>query len=270
MEQEKAVMKGYKGFEKGLVCRGKKYAENEVFEEESAKICNSGMHFCALPHQVFEHYSPGNNNEFAEVEALDEVYTDDEIKYCTKKLKVGAKINVFDLCKISVSAFFERFGFADKIKKAKESAENNAGDRGAANAGDRGAANAGNCGAANAGDWGAANAGNCGAANAGNWGAANAGNWGAANAGDWGAANAGNWGAAVVRDFGSASVGKRGVAIAYGNNSKVKGEKNAILVIVHTDDNGNISEYKTEFVDGEKIKAEVWYELKHGEFAEVE
>lgn len=127
MEQEKVVMKGYKGFGKGLVCRGKKYAENEVFEEESAKICNSGMHFCALPHQVFEHYAAGDNNEFAEVEALDEVHTDDEIKYCTKKLKVGAKINVFDLCKISVSAFFERFSFADKIKKAKESAEIKAG-----------------------------------------------------------------------------------------------------------------------------------------------
>ena len=230
MEQEKVVMKGYQGFGNGLVCRGKKYAENEVFEEKSAKICNSGMHFCALPHQVFEHYAAGGNNEFAEVEALDEVYTDDERKYCTKKLKVGAKINVFDLCKISVSAFFERFGFADKIKKAKESAENNAGYYGAANAGYSGAANAGDC----------------------------------------GAANAGNRGAAVVRDFGSASVGEKGVAIAYGNDSKVKGEINAILVIVHTDEDGNISEYKSGFVDGEKIKAGVWYELKDGEFAEVE
>jgi hypothetical protein len=27
-------MKGYKGFEKGLVCRGKQYAENTVFEEK--------------------------------------------------------------------------------------------------------------------------------------------------------------------------------------------------------------------------------------------
>lgn len=31
-------MKGYKGFEKGMICRGKQYAENTVFEEDSAEI----------------------------------------------------------------------------------------------------------------------------------------------------------------------------------------------------------------------------------------
>ena len=39
-------MKGYKGFGPGLICRGKQYAENTVFEEDTAKICESGMHFC--------------------------------------------------------------------------------------------------------------------------------------------------------------------------------------------------------------------------------
>ena len=133
-------MKGYKGFNKGLVCRGKQYAENTIFEEDKAEICNSGMHFCELPHQVFEHYSPGENHEFADIEALDEVFTDDNRKYCTKKLKVGAKISAFDICKISVNAFFEKFDFNNKINKARESKENNAGDYGAANAGDYGAA----------------------------------------------------------------------------------------------------------------------------------
>ena len=38
-------MKGYKGFSPGLICRGKQYAENTVFEEDSAVICSSGMHF---------------------------------------------------------------------------------------------------------------------------------------------------------------------------------------------------------------------------------
>ena len=231
-------MKGYKGFNKGLICRGKKYAENKTFEEGSAEICKNGMHFCALPHQVFEYYSPGENHEFAEVESLDDTKTDDNRKYCAKKLRIGAKISVFDICKISVSAFFERFDFFSKIKKAKESRETNAGDwgaanagycgaanagnrgaanagnRGAANAGDCGAANAGDCGAANAGDWGAANAGYCGAANAGNRGAANAGNRGAANAGDCGAANAGDCGAANAGDRGAANAGNRGAANA--------------------------------------------------------
>lgn len=139
-------MKGYKGFSKGLICRGKQYEEGKIYEEETAEICHSDMHFCALPHQVFEHYSPGKNHEFAEVESLDDTKTDDGRKYCTKKLRIGAKINAFDICKISVSAFFERFDFAGKIKNAKESIVTNAGYCGAANAGDWGAANAGNWG----------------------------------------------------------------------------------------------------------------------------
>ena len=82
-------MKGYKAFEKGLVCRGKQYQENTVFEEEKAVICHSGMHFCKNPLDVLGHYplvdEHGNQTEFAEVEALDEALTDDNKKYCTKK-----------------------------------------------------------------------------------------------------------------------------------------------------------------------------------------
>ena len=43
------IIKGYKGFKKGLVCINKQYAENTVFEEEKAEICRSGMHFCKNP-----------------------------------------------------------------------------------------------------------------------------------------------------------------------------------------------------------------------------
>ena len=91
-------MKGYKGFEPGLICRGKQYAENTVFEEEEAEICSCGMHFCETPFDVLDYYGftndNGDFNEFAEVEALDEVKTDDNRKYCTKKLKIGAKLSI--------------------------------------------------------------------------------------------------------------------------------------------------------------------------------
>lgn len=91
-------MKGYKGFEPGLICRGKQYAENTVFEEEEAKICSYGMHFCENPFDVLNYYGfindTGDFNEFAEVEALDEVKTNDNRKYCTKKLKIGAKLSI--------------------------------------------------------------------------------------------------------------------------------------------------------------------------------
>ena len=263
-------MKGYKGFEKGLVCRGKQYAENTVFEEDDAEICKSGMHFCALPHQVFAHYSPGENHEFAEVEALDDPVTDDTAKYCSKKLRIGAKISVFDMVKASVCAFFERVNFANKIAEAEQVyGAANAGYRGAANAGDCAAANAGDRGAANAGNRGAANAGDRGAANAGNRGAANAGDCGAANAGYYGAANAGDYGAAIARKKGKASVGTNGIAAVIGNGGNVSGKVGAILLLVDTDDDGNTLDFAAVKVDGDKIKENTWYKLESGNIVEA-
>ena len=108
-------MKGYKGFSKGLVCRGKQYAENTVFEEDDAKIFESGMHFCKNPFDVLDHYGfvadNGELNEYAEVEALDDAQTDDQKIFCTKKLKVGEKLGIAGL----VNAFVDFT--LDKIKK---------------------------------------------------------------------------------------------------------------------------------------------------------
>ena len=105
-------MKGYKGFNKDLTCRGKQYAENTVFEEENAEICKSGMHFCENPFDVLNHYGFVNENaelnEFAEVEALDDCKTDDNKKYTTKKLKIGAKIGVGGLIKAFVDFTLSR------------------------------------------------------------------------------------------------------------------------------------------------------------------
>ena len=183
--------KGWKGYEQGLICRGKQYKEGEIAEEERAEICKEGMHYCVLPHRVFEYYAPGENHEFTEVKAMDDVFTDDEIKYCTKRLRIGGKVNVFDIAKMSVSAFFDWFDFKGKINKAKESTEVSAGDRGVANAGYRGAA----------------------------------------SAGDRGAASAGDRGAARARQESVISVGESGVAVAMGNGAKAKGKKGAVLVL---------------------------------------
>ena len=95
-------MKGYKGFNKGLICRGKKYEENTVFEESNAEICRSGMHFCENPFDVLTYYpfvsDNAELNEFAEAESLAESDTDDGKKFCTKKLKVGKKLDIVGLC----------------------------------------------------------------------------------------------------------------------------------------------------------------------------
>ena len=105
-------MKGYKAFKKGMICRGKQYAENTVFEEEKAEFCQSGMHFCENPFDVLNYYPLVNYNgdlvEVAEVEALNKPKTDDNIKFCTKKLKVGAKLSFKAFIEAGVNFIFER------------------------------------------------------------------------------------------------------------------------------------------------------------------
>lgn len=105
-------MKGYKGFKKGLICKDKQYAENTVFSEEEAAICENGMHFCENPFDVLDHYGfvddNGHMNEFAEVESLSDTYTNDNKKYCTTKLKVGAKLSFAGFVKACVDFAMEK------------------------------------------------------------------------------------------------------------------------------------------------------------------
>ena len=119
---------GYKAFNPGMICRGKQYEENAVFEEPEAKICNTGMHYCKNPFDVLEHYGFVNDNaeinEFAEVEALADEKTDDGRKFCTTKLKIGAKLSIHNF----VNAFVE---FTLKRTNG-ESAATNTGDWSAA------------------------------------------------------------------------------------------------------------------------------------------
>ena len=105
-------MKGYKGFNPGLICKDKQYQENTVFEEPEAKICEKGMHFCENPFDVLNYYdlirSDGTPNEFAEVEALDEPKTDDKEKFCSRKLKIGVKLGLSGFIKACVDFVLEK------------------------------------------------------------------------------------------------------------------------------------------------------------------
>ena len=241
-------MKGYKGFNKDMTCRNKQYAENTVFEEAEAEICSSGMHFCENPFAVLDYYgfvgANGALNEFAEVEALDECKTDDNEKYCTKKLKIGAKIGITGLIKAFVDFTFSKIDF-------KNASESNTGNWSAAtNTGNWSAAtNTGNQSAAtNTGDQSAAT--NTGYRSA----ATNTGNWSVAT-------NTGNWSAAAVGGNGS-------VAIATGYESKAKANVGSAIVVCERDDNYNLIGIKAAIIDGKNLKADTYYTLINGEFIE--
>ena len=236
-------MKGYKAFKKGLICdpTGNKpfqFAENTVFEERKAEVCKSGFHFCAEPMDVLNYYPP--ESEFAEVEALDDVKTDDSVKYVTKKIRIGAKISLKDLISAQVDIDFA---------KAKEDGSEHyaQGDYGhAAAQGYKGHA------------------------------AAQGYNGHAAAQGAEGhAAAQGDYGHAAAQGYkGHAEVdGKEAIAAAFGINGKAKACLGSWIVLAEWElknDNWHIAAVKTAQIDGEKLKADTWYILKNGKFEEAE
>ena len=243
-------MKGYKGFSPGMVCRGKQYQENTEFTEPEAKICESGMHFCPNPFDVWNFYPPtdknGNLNEFAEVEALDDPQTDDNIKYCSSRLRIGAKLDQPSFIKAGVDFILEHIKSTDS-NTGDCSVATNTGYRSAAtNTGDRSAAT-----------------------NTGSWSVAT-------NTGDRSAStNTGNRSTAInTGDCSAASVsGNESFAIATGYQGKVKGAIGCWIACAEwaEDDNGNWHpvDFKAVRVDGKKIKADTWYRLEKGKFIKV-
>ena len=274
-------MKGYKAFEKGLICKGKQYAENAVFEEEKAEICNSGMHFCKYPLDVFDYYplidDKGSMSEFAEVEALDECKTDDNRKYCTKKLKIGAKLNIIDFIKASITATHEII--ENEVKEETKELKNNKKDK-AKLAG-------GNCTTLAGGDFAKLAGGDC-AKLAGGYKATLAGGDCTTLAGGDSAKLAGGDFAKLAGGDSAKLVGGYKATLAGGNCAKLaggkhsvmigdsgsiaKGKKGSLIVIVEReweDSEYVIKDYAAKIVDGETIKEDTFYKLENGEFVEV-
>ena len=227
-------MKTYKGFNKDMTCRGFKYEEGKEYEtNEPVSCCNNGFHACEDPLDCFNYYAPGES-VYHEVEQSGEISrnNDGESKVASSKIKIGARL---DIAKI-VNLHFD-------FVKSRTTFENTDPEQ--------------------------ASAGWKGAASAGAYGAASAGENGAASAGENGAASAGEYGAAVSK--GSAAVGENGIACVRGNGCRVKGGIGAILVIAEENKYDNdIKEWQAFVVDGEKIKADTYYTLKHGEIVEAE
>ena len=249
-------MKGYKAFGPGMICRGKQYAENTVFEEESAVICESGMHFCKEPLDVLEHYPLVNNDgeitEFAEVEALDEPVTNDNKKYCTKKLKIGAKISFAKLVQASVNFDFEK-NIPVEDTKIKTTSKNSA------RIGSSGRdAKIGSSG------WGASIGSSGDSARIGSSGdSASIG-----SSGDSAKIGSSGWGARIN------STGKYAVICCAGHDSIAKGKKGSWITLSEWEysekEEADIPVcVKTERIDGERIKEDVYYKLEKGEFVEV-
>jgi len=257
------VIKGYKGYDKNLQCRGKQYEIGKEYTEPSAVACESGIHFCENPFDVWGYYPLQDGNRFSEVEGSWELSThEDDSKVAATNVKIGVELTLRGMIEAGIKFIFE------KTKSSKETTATT-GDR--ANAATTGyGANAATTGdranAATTGD--RANAATTGyranAATTGN--GANAATTGnGANA-----ATTGYGANAATTGYGAnaATTGANCISAALGQNSKAKGALGNWLVVGEWEQDKNYNWVLigviTAKVDGKKINSDTWYTAKNG------
>ena len=238
-------VKGYKAFNKGMICRGKQYEENTTYEESGNEICEAGvMHFCENPFDVLNYYSlvdeNGDISDFAGVEAVGDIYKRED-KIATNKLYIGAKLGLKGFIKACVDFTIEKV----RVESGKDNETDSSGDF----------AQIGS-----SGDF--------------------------AKIGSSGdSAQIGSSG--YFAQIGSSgyfaqitSEGNNSVVMAAGYNSIAKAKIGSWITLaewIRTDKANDSGNYiwipkcvKTEYVDGERIKEDIFYKLVDGEFKEVE
>ena len=293
--------KGYKAFEPGMICKDKQYAENTDYEEVGGTICEKGMmHYCVNPFDVLNFYDlvdeSGKFSDFAEVKALDQPISGSDGKFATKKLHIGAKLSFAGFIKACIDYTKEQTivnmpksdvttGNFAKIGSSGNSAQ--IGSSGySAQIGSSGySAQIGSSG--NSAQIGSS--GNSAQIGSSGYYAKIGSSGNSAKIGSSGnSAQIGSSGySAQIGSSGySAQIGSSGnyaqidstgvdsVICCAGHGCTVKAKIGSWITLAeweYSEEKGRSVPrcVKTEYVDGEKIKADTWYQLKNGEFVEV-
>ena len=236
------MVRGYKGFDKDLKCRGSQYEIGKDYEQEGeVKCCERGFHFCENPFDVFRYYSP-SDSRYCEVEGDGNAdKANDDSKVATSHIHISAEIGLNGLIKAGVKFILDKVNFKDtkSTNTGNQSADTNTGDYSAAtNTG-------GNSAATNTGDYSAAT------------------NTGYRSA----ATNTGNLSAATVE-------GKESVAIVTGIDGRARGALGCWIVLTERGDFDGVTfpikEVKAFKVDGVNIKENTFYRIVDGKPVEVD
>ena len=126
-------MKGYKGFNKDMTCRGMQYEEGKIYKmEEEPKCCKRGYHFCENPIDCLGYYSP-NESIYRQVEAIGKISKDEDTsdtKIATNEIKIGAKIDFQTMVKMAIEFTYKHCTKKGKgnNKRSDKSVASNTGD----------------------------------------------------------------------------------------------------------------------------------------------
>ena len=261
----KKVIKSYKAFDKNMRCRDFQYEVGKEYQMDGEiKCCNRGFHACESPLEVWEHYDM-LNSRFAEVEQSGKIDKEENsTKVCSSHIKIKAELKLADIINIGVE-WLKDITSPTKVK-ATGTLNDNGGD--SAQIGSSGDyAQIGSSGnyakIGSSGDY------------------AKIG-----SSGDYAKIGSSGNSAQIGSSGNSAQIGSSGdyaqidstgedsVIMCAGKESKAKAKAGSWITLAEWEWNNEKNRYipvcvKTEYVDGENIKADTWYQLKNGKFVEV-
>ena len=104
---------GFKAYDPGLICRGYQYEEGKTYKKNGHGVCVGGVtHYCVNPFDVLDYYplvrGDGKFSEFTTVEAIDEPVTDDKKKFATSTIKIGVKLGFAGFIKACIDFVYEK------------------------------------------------------------------------------------------------------------------------------------------------------------------
>lgn len=103
-------MKGYKGTDKDMKCRGMQYEVGKVYcVDTPVELCRHGLHFCESLMDVFEFYEADKGNRFFEVEAYGQLVFGSN-KVAAEYLKIVRELEPKE---VSMAKYGDGYGYGD-------------------------------------------------------------------------------------------------------------------------------------------------------------
>ena len=259
------VITSYKAFDKNMKCRGFQYEVGKEYEMDGeVKCCNQGFHACKFPMEVWDYYDM-LDSRYAEVEQSGKIDAEENsTKVCSSRIKIKAELKLADIINIGVE-WLKDITSPSKVKA--DGVLNDNGDRRKQIGSSGYSAQIGSSGdyaqIGSSGDY------------------AQIG-----SSGDYAQIGSSGYSAQIGSSGYYAKIGSSGdyaqidstgedsVIMCAGNSSRAKAKVGSWITLAEwkwSDEKKRDVPVcvKTEYVDGENIKADTWYQLKNRKFVEV-
>ena len=120
------AIRGYKGFDANMACRGHKFEVGKTYTTDKAKACESGFHFCERPRDVWRYYAPAGSR-FAVVAGSGQIDRHDEdSKVACTEIEIVREVSLREMIDLCIADTWDK---AEKVGGWQAT-----GDRGAASA----------------------------------------------------------------------------------------------------------------------------------------